>query len=767
MARAVIDGGNAAGASVGRADVDLVTSFARSPGDMNPAYGSGVLVSSTVKAQAENLYSLGNQLALVVDLSSYPLYALTSQFLTDIEAVITALAGNGPDYGELLVVLHDGVDGGTYGYQGSSTKAYLTAPSAVTLGGSSGAWTATISYPSSGSGIPPGIPVVQSGDNIYLDEVVGITGLAPGEDGASLPTASTLVDTPSNGVAVNSFTGSGVLYLKDASGFSSSGTVTHIDPSYGTAVITYTGKSGNTLTGCTTTVLTGSTPGSNVLVTGDYVWQATSPPIFVDLSGPYTITGTPTTAGGVTTFTISTGATPVVALNPSVQVSGATPMFGGRLKTDSSTAIAHAGYTSTTYLTALLSGFASLRTTLGTTFATATGDVGHLQVGLGLTGMNWTASTLTLPSSITTALSSADFAALNLRVPMASWSTGVQALRWAAAQLHGLTSSGQTMVSWFDLYDPTVPLYHDATHYTTLTTDFQSFLSAVFTDARMTELTGNGLMAWNWYNDDYLNTADYGTSYASLVAATDRYAQVQHFLGAQFLAAGGHITATPTQPLTAGARIQAATSAMLAAGAHIAAPGSATLGAGARIVLTPVVTLSAGARIVSGASSPISAGARIQTTPTQTLAAGARIVYGGTATISAGAHIAAPATQTLGAGARIAVAGSNSLTAGGWLSVTPVVPLAAGARIQATGTQTLAAGGQIAPANVEHKTLVAGARIKAQATASLGAGAIILGKVVPPSRTFTTKARTRTFTPDERTFSFVSTTRSRTFASPA
>ena len=760
MACAVIDGGTAAGSSVGRADVDLVTSFARSPGDMNPAYGSGVLVSSTVKAQAANLYSLGNQLALVVDMSAWPLYALSSQFQTDLAAVIAALAGNGPDYGELLVVLHDGVDGGTNGYQGSTTKAYMPAPTSVTLGGSVGAWTATIAYPSSGSGVPPGIPIVQNGDSIYLDEVVGVTGLAPGQAGASLPTATTIVTVASDGVGVQTFTGSGVINVGDASGFSSSGTVTHIDYAYGTAVITYTGKTATTLTGCTTTLITGNTPSANILQTGDLIWQASSPPIFVDMSGPYTITGPPTTVGGVTTFTIATGATPVAPLTPSVQVGGATPMFGGHLKTDSSTAIAHGdpahSYTSTSYLTALMANVGTIRSTLRSTFATATGGLGIIQVGLGLTGMNWTGATIAIPSSITTALASADFAAANMSVPMASWSTGAQAVKWAIAQLHGLTSSGQTMVSWFDIYDPAVPLFHDATHYTTLTGYFQNFLSATFIDPTMTTLTGNGLMAWNWLNDDYLNTADYGTSYAALVAATNRYAQVQHFFGSQDIAAGGRILATGSSSIAAGARISVPLSSSLAAGAHISGPGSSTLAAGARIVLTPVVPLTAGSRIQATATAPIVAGGRVQgQVAAPALAAGARIVLAPVVPLSAGAHILASGTATVSAGARIATTGTAPLTAGGWLSVTPTAPLAAGAHILASPAQTLAAGGLISPANVEHKTLAAGATIKATPTATLAAGATVLGRTIPPANQFATRPTPRTFATQSTPRTFV------------
>ena len=761
MARAVIDGGNAAGSSVGRADVDLVSTFVRSPGDMNPAFGSGFLVSSTVRAEAENLYYLGNQLALVVDLSTYPLYALTSQFLTDIEAVVTALAGTGPDYGELIVVLHDGVDGGTNGYQGSTTQAHLTAPLSAVPGGSAGAYTVTCTYASSGTGVPPGIPILQNGDSVYFDEAVGLTGLAAGADGASLPTATTLVTAASNNVGVNTFTGAGVLNVGDASGFTSTGTVVHIDYAYGTAVITYTGKTATTLTGCTTTIITGTTPALNVFQTGDLIWQTTSPPEFVDLTGPFTVSGVSTT-GGITTFTAATGPTPVIALTPSVQVPGATPVFGGRLKMDSAAAIAHGdplhSYTASTYLTALLSNFGSVRTSLWSTFNAATGGLGLIQVGLGLTGMNWSSATLTLPSSITTALGSADFAGLNLSVPMASWSTGVQSLEWAAAQLHGLTTSGQTMVSWFDLYDPAVPLEHDSTHYTLLTGYFQSFLSAVFIDATMTTLTGNGLMAWNWFNDDYLNTADYGTSYATLIAATNRYAQVQHFSGSQAMSAGARIQGTPTAPLSAGARISGAASATLAAGAHVATPGTATLGAGARIVLTPSVPLPAGSRIQAAAASTVVAGGRVQAqVAAPALAAGARITLAPTVPLAAGARILSGGTVTLPSGARIAVAGSRAITAGGWLSITPTAPLAAGARVKAQASSTIAAGAVIAIPNTKQSTIAAGARIKAQASSTLAAGAVILVERAPVGNRFSALPRTRDFASTERTRTFRAT----------
>lgn len=776
MARAVIDGGTSAGASVGRSDVDLVTTFAKSPGDMNAAFGSGYLVSSTVRGEATFLYGLGNQLGLVVDMSAYPLYALSSQFQTDLQSVVAALAGTGP-YNELMVTLHDGVDGGTYGYQGSSTKAYMPAPTVAVPGGSPGAYTLTISYPSSGTGIYPGVPIPQTGDSIYLDEVVGVTALASGYNGAGLPTATTLVTSGSNGVDPNTFTGSGVLYVADASLFASAGTVCHIDYTYGCAVITYTNKTATTLTGCTTTILTGTSPGLNSFTTGDLIWNVTSPPIPAPLTGAFTVTGTPTTTAGITTFTVSTGSVPVIALTPSVQVPGAQPTFGGQLKMDSAAAIAHGDpaqvYTSTSYLTALLSNFSTLRTNLQTQFATSTGGIGRFTVGLGLTSTNWTSSTVTLPSSITAAAAAGDFVGVNSSVPMASWSSGVQSLRWALAQAHGLSPGGQTAVSWFDLYDPAMPLYHDPAHYTNLTSYFYNVLTSVFTDDSMSTLTGNGLRAWNWLNDDYLNTADYGTSYPYLVWATDRYAQKQHFLGASLisaqasilasvskglaaqaristgtgttlpagsrvqtsvsvaLAAGANLVLFRSVPLVAGARVQAVTSVPLVAGAHVAITNTTTIAAGGAIVHTSSVPLSAGARVQASTSANIAAGARVSNKGTATIVAGGSIVQTASAFLSAGARVQTSRGNTLAAGATVSRTVLNTLAAGAYMAITGLAPLTAGARILATTHQTLAAGAQIVPRDTIHKSLVAGGQIRGTASSTIAAGAYILGPAGP------------------------------------
>ena len=100
-------------------------------------------------------------------------------------------------------------------------------------------------------------------------------------------------------------------------------------------------------------------------------------------------------------------------------------------------------------------------------------------------------------------------------------------------------------------------------------------------------------------------------------------------------------------------------------------------------------------------SQTLSAGARVKATPAQTLAAGGQIsnpaVYG-SQTLSAGARIQAPASDTLTAGGRIATPGSATLAAGGAVQGpwSPKILMGSGNVLaEALGSQYLVLSGDI------------------------------------------------------------------------
>jgi hypothetical protein len=80
-------------------DVNMVTSWYNGPSDLGwiSGYSSTEIVS--------NLYRQGKALELVVWLADEPSYAVSPQFLSDLQQLIETFKGNGPYYGPLYVVL--------------------------------------------------------------------------------------------------------------------------------------------------------------------------------------------------------------------------------------------------------------------------------------------------------------------------------------------------------------------------------------------------------------------------------------------------------------------------------------------------------------------------------------------------------------------------------------------------------------------------------------------------------------------------------------
>jgi hypothetical protein len=103
--------------------VNMVASWYNGPSDLDwmSGYASTDIIS--------NLYRAGKAVELVVWLADEPSYAVSPQFLTDLEKLIAIFKGNGPYYGPLYVVLFTEFE--TYsdqpGYDMQLRSSYLAA----------------------------------------------------------------------------------------------------------------------------------------------------------------------------------------------------------------------------------------------------------------------------------------------------------------------------------------------------------------------------------------------------------------------------------------------------------------------------------------------------------------------------------------------------------------------------------------------------------------------------------------------------------------
>lgn len=107
-------------------------------------------------------------------------------------------------------------------------------------------------------------------------------GVAYAENADSYASTTTTITSGSNGVNVNTFTGSGTLNVAANGTFAATGDITVVT-STGTAVLSYTGNTGTTFTGVNTIYGTGT------LSTGGSVSQATdiiSPPTYLQTGFP-------------------------------------------------------------------------------------------------------------------------------------------------------------------------------------------------------------------------------------------------------------------------------------------------------------------------------------------------------------------------------------------------------------------------------------------------------------------------------------------------
>lgn len=622
--------GGATSTGIGKAPVDLVSSWVRGPGDINASVGNGSLIGTLARARANLLYSLGMQLSVLVDLSAYPLYALSSQFQTDLTALATNFNGASGPYGNLYLVLHDGVEN----YNSSTTKANMTAPLTAVPGSYLGSNFLTITYQTSGGAAFVGTPVLQNGDTVYLDDCIGLEALDANGNPTTMPSGGFLVNgcTTNTDTGISTFnviTGStvvralnpAVIVLPQLKVTTTSGNpIVTVPPGVGlsqnlvtssTVTSPTTGliPSGTTVTAFDTSHTLKAGPGQTIgtVLSSGLVTTAT-------ISGlPTASTLTAATSAGTASFSYTgisgatfTGCTQLTALDTgsTITTSGygvATPfhitlsnaptasasnieldftlptdtgfttaVLGGQLKTDSTTAVLHGtastypttgipafpGSTSTAdYLAALTdittpatgrSNFASVRNAVKGAYNQAT-------VALGLTGTQWNnanptwngANQTVSLAAYASALSVSDFYAFSLSSPYSSQAALYQSLQWASAQLAAAYPGLKQMVSWFDLYDPTSPLWKDyplaayapsfapSIYYGNLSSAFSAFLASVFNNTQMRTLTNNGLFAWNFYNDDYLNIQDVGDSYAALVNSTATYAVPQHSFAIQ------------------------------------------------------------------------------------------------------------------------------------------------------------------------------------------------------------------------------------------
>lgn len=678
--------GGALAGPVGRASVDLASTWVTSPGDLNATYGSGYLLNATTRGQVTTLYSYGMQQAIIVDLSGYPLYALSSQFQTDIANVVANFDAGGPPYTNLYVVLHNGIES----YNATGVRAYLPSPLggtyAPTVAGSTGAWTLRLSYQSSGGSAFPGTPVVAIGDNIYLDEVIGVTGL----------------DT----------------------------TVT--------------------------------------------------PNLPTDLVGPYVVQASPapanTTTGGVTTtsFTILIGAIMPLVLDTSTSdPSGPGPVFGGRMKVDSTQAVAHGapgiiGSTGTgTGFTNNAAYQTALAGVLSSTKSAITGASARTSVGVGLTGMRWVSGSVGIGSSVwNTALSAMNFIGANLINDYTQEPAMVTALGNATAELYSVYGK-PFMLTSFDITEPAgTTVVHNTAHYTNLTSAFTTFTNSVFTNSSMTTLTGNGLFAINFYNDDYLNTQNVGSSYSDLITKTNQYAQPQHFYNVKSQPATARILVNPSLAQPAGAQILAAvTRAPQPATGRILATPRPTQPATAAVSVTPTPVQPAAARIatlITRAAQPT--GARLIVTPTPAQPATARILLTVTRTPqpatstliiipitfqpATGRILASSSAPPQPAGARISLAITGpTQPATARIGFTPTPAQPAGARLSLVRTLPQSATARIGFTPTPAQS--AGAQILARASNRINAGSTITngytGTVTPIGSVFTPPDRQPSF----------------------
>ena len=724
-----IDGGTAAPNAVGKAPVDLVSTWVRSPLEINRAAGVGALLSAATAAQVNSLYSLGMQMEVIVDMSLYPLYALSPQFQTDLAALAANYSGGAGPYGNLYVVLHDGVENynGTDPITGLAKKARMTAPLTAVPGslGPTGNFV-TITYQSSGGKAFVGTPVLQNGDTVYLDECIGLATFDSNGNPCDLPTTGFTV----NGCSTN--TGTGITTFNALTG---SLVVSALNPA---VVVLPQYNVTTTSASAICTVPNGSGGWPKNLKVGATVASPTSGLV---PSGT-TVTAfevTPTGPTGSLLFHLT------LSQNLTASASGieldftqptdtgfTTAVFGGWLKTDSVSAVLHGtastygasgipafpGLTSTAdYRTALMSTFGSVRAALKTAYRATS-------VGVGLTSSKWTSSVPIDLSPWAAALALSDFSAVNVVGSYQSEAAMAQSLGWAAAQL---SATGlPLMVSWFDLYDPAAIVVKNADHYTNLTTAFTAFMNAVFIDSTMTTLTNQGLFAWNFYNDDYLNTMDYGTSFNDLVRVTNRYAVLQH--SQQRQTANARIQTTPAAPQQSNASISIGRSNPQSAVARISTGASAPQFSISRISLGGRSIQAVASRIVASQTSPQLATARVSVTAVSGQWANATIIRIPLAFQQSTARIVASTSTTQQTAARI----SLILTA-----------------VQRTNAQLAAPVSSAQPA---------AARLVARTSATQRATAAIAPAFVSPTGIFAAISRPLTFAAISRPLTFTTTT---------
>ena len=505
----VLDGGSSTQSSVGTSPIALSTTYVNSPYQLNNSYGNYVLNQSTpssifnslidnaVLSQVTNLYSLGIQQLVVINLAAYPNYAVNSAFASDMANFVTVFKGGGPQYEPLNIVLYDGIEN-YVGYGNSATptqgyQAYVGTPITAVTNGSSGNWTLQLTYQYqglytipvlSGAATPsnvyvgaiPGTPVLQTGDWVYLDEVVGLSSSfnvygVSSSPGISIGSRNVTINNLSNltGLEVG-------LYIAVPNS---------TNPNVFPAGTQITGISNNvlTLSNYPNSNVTGN--GINIVVGSDYATINSSIDFSTgnnlilqkNLAGPYQVTSSSVNGNGLATIMLSTGSTKIVALNPlsatptssygNSYVNGNNSNLGGWIKTDTGTAINRGGYSSTaSYFSALIANFNTVKSSIKTAWSGLNTNT-PVNVGIGLTGTNWVNGNATPALSFwSSILSNVDFngvsfvapytAALNYSTPQATPllnSPLSSNLLSAVQQLYAINNKPVAVTS-FDLYDP-------------------------------------------------------------------------------------------------------------------------------------------------------------------------------------------------------------------------------------------------------------------------------------------------------------------------
>ena len=646
-----VDGGNASQNNVPKSPADLVTTRVSFPGDINTTYGTGWLLNDSAtpnvtlrgntNAKINALYYTGMQMSIIADLAKFPLYAVSGQFQTDMVNLVRNVSTNaGGVTNNIYITLYDSVE--NYGASGTQMRLGppLSGANAPTVGGGTGAWTLTLSYQSSGGGSIAGTQPVLAGDNIYLDEVTGVSFVNPA------------LFIPSQGTPSTGF--------------------------YGRLSGPYQVTTAATASGVTTfTVSTGSVQPfvlNNSAQTDLPVATLTPVPIggWIKMDSAVAVARAQA-AGFFPGGTSQTYRQALVAAFLSVQ------------------SAVHTQYTKTSVGLGLTGTNWS---SANPTWNGATNTIDLTDWASALAASDFTSINLLAPYSSV-------FAATPLHQQLL-WANaqlyGSYPKRFMVSSfdIYDPTNPKYKDQPRYDYYPGLGPVNSLSVYYGNLATAFSAFLSNVFTDGPMRTLTDKGLFAWSWYNDEYLNLTTYGSpdvlpatgvakgaysnSYVPLVNATNRYALPTFSSSNQNATAQISVTGVKTQGATSWISLTQIKSQPATAQISVVKPK--TQPATAQISISGIKNQPTTAQISVFRPKTQTAASWISISPAPFITANASIIHVPLAQITATASIR-NATSTL-------------QTAISRISVSQVNPLSATSRISASVRNQINATAKVA-----------------------------------------------------------------------